>query len=87
MDCLVQYDFGIKYIKGNENKVTNALSRHRYIMAMTKSYFDLLDQAKESQNNDPYCLKINDKLEKSNPSVKEFEYKDGFLCFKGKILF
>lgn len=86
MEFLAKYDFGIKYIKGQENKVADALSRCKHLMAMTKGHFDLLDQIKEMQSNDPYCLKIGKKMEKLDPSIKDFGVKDGFLCFKDRIV-
>lgn len=56
----------------------NALSRHKHLMAMKKNHFDLLDQVKEFQNHDSYYLKIGDKLEKYDPSIKYFGINYGF---------
>lgn len=46
MEFLVEYDFGIEYIKGKENKETNALSRHQHVNAIRRSWFNLLEQVK-----------------------------------------
>ena len=61
MEFFIEYDFGIEYIKGKENKVTDALSRRRYVNAMTRSQFDLFNQVRilQQEDNLPYswcCL-------------------------------
>jgi len=56
MEFFIEYDFGIEYIKGKENKVTDALSRRRYVNAMTRSQFDLFNQVRilQQEDNLPY---------------------------------
>jgi len=68
MEFLAEYDFGIEYIEGKENKVADALSRRRHVNAMTRSQSDLFDQVRILQEEDSYCKSIKEIIEKGNPS-------------------
>ena len=51
MELLCEYEFGIKHIKGKENKVANVLSRKMHVMhigAINTSTSDLKDNIIES---------------------------------------
>ena len=86
MEFLVEYDFGIEYIKGKENKVVDALSRRRHINAMTSSQFELFDQVRILQQEDLYCKSIKEMIKKGNPSSQDFAKKEGILYFRDKLV-
>ena len=52
--CLLsEYDFEIKHIKGKENKVVDALSRHTNLLFASNSYeYDLQNQIISIENYD-----------------------------------
>lgn len=49
---------------------------------MIRSQFDLLNQVKILQQEDPYCESIR----KNEPLLKDFIEKDGVLYFKDRLI-
>jgi len=86
MKLLVEYDFGINYIKGKEKKVVDALSQRRHVNAMKRSQFDLFDEVKILQQEDPYYKSIREMIKKGNPSSQEFANKDGIFYFRDRLV-
>jgi hypothetical protein len=65
MEFLSEYDFDIKHIKGNENKVANALSRrvhlmHATIVSMHQS--DLKSRIIDGLVTDQHYLQVKENL-------------------------
>lgn len=87
-DFLSQYDFTIKYIKGEDNSVADALSRlpsvpHHTITSILDIQADkeLLHKIKDNYKNNPFTKKA---LDQSLPNLG-FSYNDG-LIFVNKHL-
>ena len=85
---LVEYDFDIKYTKGKDNQVADALSRKALVLAISMPNDPLGLEVKESLVQDEYFGKIitllgQDKLsEKEKNIVDNYILDQGILCYK-----
>jgi len=88
---LCEYDFEIKHIKGKENKVANALSRHAnliYTAAYSSFESDLEDKVRTAAGIDE---KYKNLLQKTTENIAENEdskykmSKNGLLIYKNRL--
>jgi len=91
LECLSEYEFEIKHIKGEGNQVDDSLSRrahqvHIASISMYKTY--LRDIIIVATNSYQHYLKIKEELQQGNFQQK-FNYyelkEDGILMYKGKV--
>jgi hypothetical protein len=57
-----EYDFGISYIKGNENVVTDALSRRPHVFSLVPLKVNLRERVLTQLRGDSWYLKITPNL-------------------------
>ena len=88
---LCEFDFGIKHIKGKENKVVDALSRKvQEMQEESLSIFQsgLRQQIVDHTTWDELYEQVKDKLQQQRLEKRYEGYKleeDGLLTYKGKI--
>ena len=89
MELLCEYKFGIKHIKGKENKVVDALSRKMHVMhvAISISTSDLKDGIKVTNNIDEFFQQVKTGLLQQGTTHKFEHYKleGGILKYKNKV--
>jgi hypothetical protein len=53
-----EYDFGISYIKGKENVITDALSRRPHMFSLVPLKFNLRERVPGKHLRDSWYLKV-----------------------------
>ncbi|GBG80748.1 hypothetical protein CBR_g31303 [Chara braunii] len=84
IEVIDQYDFEPQYIKGEYNKVADAMSRRAYFLGALITEFGLTDDVTrslvETYHEDPFMTEIIHKLEaKDKATSAEFELVNGLL--------
>jgi hypothetical protein len=88
---LSEYDFKIKYIKGKENKVVDALNKRSHevhISSMSMYMTNMKNQIIVVENSDHHYVEIKETLHQGNFQQKSNYYElkeDGILRYKGKV--
>jgi hypothetical protein len=59
---MTEYDFGISYIKGKENVVTNALSRRPCVFSLVPLKVSLRERVLTQIQGDSWYLKVTSNL-------------------------
>jgi hypothetical protein len=91
LECLSDYDFDIKHIKGKENKVVHTLSRGMHLMYSTTICMHQLDLKRiilDVDVIDQHYLQVKEILQQENvhQKIKEYDMKeDGLLMHKNRI--
>jgi hypothetical protein len=91
LEFLSEYDFDIKHIKGNENKVFDALSirvHHMHATTINIHQSDLKKRILDGLVTDQHYLQVKENLQQGNVQQKIKEYKineDGLLMHKNRI--
>jgi hypothetical protein len=58
-----EYDFGISYIKGKENVVTDALSRRPHVLSLIPLKVNLREHVLMKLQEDSWYLKVTSNLQ------------------------
>jgi len=88
---LSEYEFEIKHIKGKENKVADALSRHAnllYMAAYSSYETNLEEQIKSAAKKDEKYQELMQKLSEGSESNEDNRYKisrNGLLMCKNRL--
>jgi hypothetical protein len=88
---LSEYDFEIKHIKGKENKVEDALSRHaNLIYTVTRSNYEtnLEERVRITAEKDPEYQNIKLKIVDNSTGIEESDFrfsKSGLLMYKNRL--
>jgi hypothetical protein len=83
---LLEFDYFIKYKKGKENTMTDALSRRDdELYAITTATPSWLVEIEESYKDDPHYTTLLQQLSVDNQSVQYYTLHFGILRFKGRI--
>ena len=91
MEFLCEFDFEIKHIKGEENKVADALNRkvqEMHVASLSIFQSDLRQQIANHVAGDKLYEQVKDKLQQQILEKKYEGYKlegDGLLTYKGRI--
>ncbi|KAH0655105.1 hypothetical protein KY285_029987 [Solanum tuberosum] len=85
---LVGYDFHIIYRPGKQNSTADALSRNSdaSLMAISARTFNLEQELKSLNQSHPELLAIQQALQKDLETHMDFQFKDGLLFFKGRLV-
>lgn len=85
---LSEFDFEVKYIKGKENKVVDALSRRIQVnhLEVVSSYMtNLIERVKSVGIQEEKYHKVKEKLLQSGEDVEYHLIEDSLIRFKGII--
>jgi hypothetical protein len=88
---LSEYDFEIKHIKGKENKVADALSRHaNMIYTVTRSNYEtyLEERVRITAEKDPKYQNIKLKIVDNSTGIEESDFrfsKSGLIMYKNRL--
>jgi hypothetical protein len=91
LEFLCEYDFDIKYIKGKDNKVADALSRKVHELratAISMYRTELKDRILEAANADLQYRNLVTKLQQQESPQTEKGYAlktDGLLLYKNRV--
>jgi hypothetical protein len=91
MNIISEFDFEIKYIKGNEIRVVDSLSRsmklfHLEFVSVSES--DIKERVKSAQETDAFLNTVKSYLKKEPTRLKYKGYQmltDGLLTYKGRL--
>lgn len=86
MEFLSEYDFGIEYIKGKENRVADALSKRRHLAAMVTIKSNFREQVVQALPRDEQYERVKQALEQDPLDHRFSRYvfeSDGILRFQG----
>ena len=83
------YDFGISYIKGNENVVTDALSRRLRVFSLVPLKVNLREHVCGQLLGDSWYLKVTSTLHSGRKLDPKYEgyilEADGLLRYQGRM--
>ena len=91
MELLQEFDFDLKYVKGKENVVADALSRRPIANAISCVQIFLMDEIKMDYIDDEFFNILFESLSKEARTAnkiekfKSFELKDEILYYNGKV--
>jgi hypothetical protein len=91
MALLSEFDFEIKHIKGNENRVVDSLSRSMKVihLAVVRTYeTDIKERVKSVQETYAFFNTVKSYLEQEPIGMKYEGYQllnDGLLTYKGRL--
>ena len=84
-----EYDFGISYIKGNENVVEDALRRRPRIFSLIPLRVDLKEKVLEQLLGDGWYIKVTSDIQSGKKcESKYYGYHiepDGLLRYQGRM--
>jgi hypothetical protein len=84
-----EYDFGISYIKGKENVVTDALSRRPRIFSLVPLKVNLREHVLGKHLGDSWYLKVTSTLHSGRQLDQKYEgyilEADGLLRYQGRM--
>jgi hypothetical protein len=88
-EFMSEYDFGISYIKGKENVVTDALSRRPCIFSLVTLKVSLREQVLTQLLGDSWYLKVTSNLQNGRQLDPKYEgynlETDGLLRYRGRM--
>lgn len=88
LEFLSEYDFGIEYIKGKENRVADALSRRRHIFTISTTRTRLKEHVIKNLKGDDHYEMVKTALH-TDPSDHRFDgYSfdiEGLLRYQGRM--
>ena len=86
---LSEHDFEIKHIKGKENKVAYALSRHANLLCVSSSYgYDLGDHILSTGYSDGEYQSLKEKTVKNEQEQLKIDFslnQQGLLLYKNRL--
>ena len=91
LDFLSEYDFEIKHIKRNENKVAISLRRNAvmsFVAAISSYKTDLEDKLEEGIKRDPEYQNLKEKVTHniSKNIIKDYSFNEkGLILFKNRL--
>ena len=89
LSFLSEYDFEIKHIKGKENKVAYALSRHANLLCAISSYeYDIGDHILNIGNFDGEYHRLKEKTVKNEQEQVKTNFsliQQGLLLYKNRL--
>lgn len=88
LELLSEYDFGIEYIKGKENRVADALSRRRHIAAISTSRTRLRDYILQNIPGDAHYEWVKFVMDTDASDSRFDDYsldEDGLLKYQNRI--
>ena len=89
MFFLGEYDFEIKHIKGKENKVAGALSRHANLLFASNNYeYDMENQILNVENFDREYQILKEKTAKNEKNQVKIDFsqnQQGLLLHKSRL--
>ena len=84
-----EYDFGISYIKGNENVVETALSRRPRIFSLIPLKVDLKEKVLRQLLGDIWYIKVTSVLQSGKKLESKYDgyhiEEDGLLQYQGRM--
>ncbi|KAH0672438.1 hypothetical protein KY290_024676 [Solanum tuberosum] len=85
---LVGYDFLIIYRPGKQNPAADVLSRNSdaSLMAISARTFNLEQELKSLNQSHPELLAIQQAIQKDVETHMDFQFKNGLLIFKGRLV-
>jgi hypothetical protein len=88
-EFMSEYDFGISYIKGKENVVTDALSRRPCIFSLVPLKVNLRERVLTQLQGDSLYLKVTSNLQSGRQLNLMYQgyslEEDGMLRYRGRM--
>ena len=89
MEFLYEYNFEVKYVQGEENKVADALSRRHHKLSSLTLTLDLKEKILQNLITDPWFLDVHAIIDSGSMLEGRFEgysiSTDGLLIYRGSI--
>jgi hypothetical protein len=88
-EFMSEYDFGISYIKGKENVVTDALSRRPRVFSLVPLKVNMREHVLTQLQGDSWYLKVTSNLQSGRQLDPKYEgyslEADGLLRYRGRM--
>lgn len=89
IEFLCEFDFDIKHVKGEENKVTNALSKKIHVAAFSVFKIDLRERILKSLTSDKFYCQVKGELHSKEQNNKKYEgcqiEEDGIFLHQNRM--